>query len=263
MEENRFTVGELARRCGVTVRTLQYYDRQGLLSPSHYTEGGRRLYDREDVMLLLQILFLKSFGFSLEEIRDRLLHIDSPEEIVRMFSRQRDVLQGQIENLKEAVALLNKTIAEVEMNGVLGTEKLVAIMGMMKQNNPYSFILRYFDDNDMKTIFAKFSGDTETNDYAAEWEDISAEMVSLYRKGADPEGSEGQALAARWWAQVQKLTENDPELLQSLINVGSDVDNWPEQAGDFKYAARDFLSKAFEKYLNDIGMMPEGNEEHE
>jgi hypothetical protein len=70
-EEKFFTVGELARRCGVTVRTLQYYDKEGLLSPRHYTEGGRRLYAWEDIVLLQQILFLKYFGFSLEEIRDR------------------------------------------------------------------------------------------------------------------------------------------------------------------------------------------------
>jgi len=258
-----FTIGELARRCGVTVRTLQYYDKEGLISPSHYTEGGRRLYDRDDIMLLHQILFLKSFGFSLSEIRDRLLRTDSPGEIAQLFSRQRDILREQIENLQEVVGMLDNTISEIDMNGDLGTEKLVAIMGMMKQKNPYSFIFRYFDTDDMKSILNKFNEVTETDAYAAEWADISAEMVSLYQKGADPKGPEGQALAAKWWAQVQKLTEDDPALLQTMIDAGNDVDNWPDQAGDIKLAARDFLSQAFDTYLKDIGVMPEGNEEHE
>lgn len=260
-EEKLFTVGELARRCGVTVRTLQYYDKEGLLSPRHYTEGGRRLYAQEDIVLLQQILFLKYFGFSLEEIRDRLLHTDSPAQISRIFSHQRDALKEQIAKIEEIVDLLEKTIGEIEMNGELGTEKLVAIMGMMKLNNPYSFILRYFSPEEMKTVFKWFDGDADAEDMVAEWEEMFSELISLYKKGADPEGEEGQSLAARWWEHVQKITKNDPKVMQALMDVGSDVDNWPDQAGDFKLAARDFLSKAFEKYLKDIGMMPERSTE--
>jgi len=260
--EKLFTVGELARRCGVTVRTLQYYDKEGLLSPSHYTEGGRRLYDREDIFLLQQILFLKSFGFSLQEIRDRLLHADSPAQISMLFARQRDALKGQIAELAESVDLLDRTISEIDKNGDLGTEKLVAIIEMMKLDHPYSFILRYFGQEEMKTLLQWFDGDEDTENLADQWQEIFTDMMTLYRKGADPLGAEGQALAARWWEQVQKMTKSDPGMLQALINVGNDVDNWPDQAGDFKDASRDFLSKAFEKYLKDIGVMPEGMEEH-
>ena len=46
------TVGEVAKKIGVTVRTLQYYDKEGLLSPSAESEGGRRLYtDRKSTRL--------------------------------------------------------------------------------------------------------------------------------------------------------------------------------------------------------------------
>lgn len=262
-EETFFTVGELARRCGVTVRTLQYYDKEGLLSPTHYTEGGRRLYAREDIFLLQQILFLKSFGFSLQDIRDRLLHAESPEQIGLLFARQRDALKGQIEELTGIVDLLDKTIAEIGMNGELGAEKLVAIIEMMKLDHPYPFILRYFGREEMKTMMRWFDGDDDTENLAAQWQDIFSDMIELYKNGADPCGPEGQALAARWWEQVQKMTKSDPEMLKTLMEMGSDVDNWPDEAGDFKDAAKDFLSKAFDKYLRDNGMMPEGMEEHE
>ena len=53
------TVGEVAKKMGVTVRTLQYYDREGLFSPSAESEGGRRLYTDKDVVKLHQILSLK------------------------------------------------------------------------------------------------------------------------------------------------------------------------------------------------------------
>ena len=56
------TVGEIAKKMGVTVRTLQYYDKEGLLSPSAESEGGRRLYTDRDLIMLHQILSLKSLG---------------------------------------------------------------------------------------------------------------------------------------------------------------------------------------------------------
>ena len=50
--EGFMTVGELAKKMGVTIRTLQYYDKEGLLSPSAESEGGRRLYTDKDLVLL-------------------------------------------------------------------------------------------------------------------------------------------------------------------------------------------------------------------
>ena len=67
--EGYMTVGEVAKKMGVTVRTLQYYDKEGLFSPSGKSEGGRRLYTDKDLVRLHQILSLKSLGFSLEDIR--------------------------------------------------------------------------------------------------------------------------------------------------------------------------------------------------
>ena len=62
-------VGELARRTGLTVRTLHHYDEIGLLRPSLHTEAGYRLYTPRDVARLQQVLSLRALGFSLEETR--------------------------------------------------------------------------------------------------------------------------------------------------------------------------------------------------
>ena len=63
------TIGEVAKKMNVTVRTLQYYDREGLLSPSAISEGGRRLYTDKDIVTLHQILSLKHLGFTLNDIK--------------------------------------------------------------------------------------------------------------------------------------------------------------------------------------------------
>lgn len=138
-EENKLlTVGQLARKGGVTVRTLQYYDANELLIPSEYSEGGRRMYGRHDIIRLHQILFLKSFGFSLEEIRDRLLPTESTVELEQMFKKQKEVLVGQISYIQEAVTLMDKVIDEIQLGGEIGIGRLFAIMEATRQGNPYS-----------------------------------------------------------------------------------------------------------------------------
>ena len=53
---SNYTTGEIAKLAGVTVRTVQYYDSRGILMPSDFSEGGRRLYTQEDLKKLKVIL---------------------------------------------------------------------------------------------------------------------------------------------------------------------------------------------------------------
>ncbi|MDT9680566.1 MerR family transcriptional regulator [Streptomyces sp. TRM76323] len=61
-------IGELARRAGVTTRTLRYYEARGLL-PARRGDNGYRTYGEDDLRLLRQIRVLQDFGFGLEETR--------------------------------------------------------------------------------------------------------------------------------------------------------------------------------------------------
>ena len=90
-------VGELARRTGLTVRTLHHYDEIGLLKPSLHTEAGYRLYTAGDVARLQQVLSLRQLGFSLEEIRDCLDRPGfSPLEVIRLHvARLREQIELQ------------------------------------------------------------------------------------------------------------------------------------------------------------------------
>ena len=63
-----YTTGEIAKLCGVTVRTVQYYDARGILVPSGLTEGGRRLYSEEDLKRMKVICFLRDLGLPIDSI---------------------------------------------------------------------------------------------------------------------------------------------------------------------------------------------------
>ena len=64
----KYTVGELARKTGLTTRTIRFYDEKGILTPCGYAENGYRLYNLKSIETLEKILLLRFLGFSIEEI---------------------------------------------------------------------------------------------------------------------------------------------------------------------------------------------------
>src|SRR3989304_1330182 len=96
MQSRAMKVGELARRTGISVRALHYYDESGLLSPSPQTEAGYRLYAGKDIARLQQIMSLRQLGLGLAEIRECL---DRPG-----FSLQH-ALELQLARLKQRIEL--------------------------------------------------------------------------------------------------------------------------------------------------------------
>lgn len=89
----------------VTVRTLQYYDKEGLLKPSEKSAGGRRLYTKKDMVKLHQIISLKYLGFSLDEIKGKLFSLDNPKKVAEILEKQSEIIKKQIENLKYALTI--------------------------------------------------------------------------------------------------------------------------------------------------------------
>lgn len=100
---SKYTTGELAKLCGVTVRTVQYYDTRGILIPSELSEGGRRLYSEQDVKRMKIICFLRDAGIPLNSIGE-LLSGDDPARVINLLLDEqekdlRDEMRQQQERL--------------------------------------------------------------------------------------------------------------------------------------------------------------------
>ena len=260
-QERTFSVGDLAKRVGVTVRTLQYYDKIGLLK-AHFSPSGRRIYTSVDVLRLHQILFLKTFGFPLEEIGDKILRQNSSADLEQIFTRQRDVVLEQVESLNQMVTLLDSVIGEVKAGQGLSLKKLLTIMEVMKQGIPYSFVLRYFGDEQLQAVARRFNSPDSVGEYLSHAQDIFSRLETLYRQGVDPAGKEGQELAADWWNMVNEFTSDDPKLLKTLISAGMDIDHWPEETKPFKESIQNFLTKALYAYFYNRGIQLPDMEEN-
>lgn len=87
----KYTTGDMAKLCGVSVRTIQYYDSRGILVPSELSEGGRRLYSEEDLKRMKVICFLRELDLPINTI-SRLLAEEHPENVIDLFLEQQETL---------------------------------------------------------------------------------------------------------------------------------------------------------------------------
>jgi DNA-binding transcriptional MerR regulator len=111
--ESLLGIGEVARRAGVTTRTLRYYQEMGLLQPSGATQRGNRLYSVLDVERLQHILELRDvMGFDLERIR-LILHTEDRLAELRAEAQRQPPVSRRREMIREAMDLNTRLQAEV------------------------------------------------------------------------------------------------------------------------------------------------------
>ena len=105
---SKYTTGEIAKLCGVTVRTVQYYDTRGILIPAELSEGGRRLYSEDDLKRMKIICFLRDLGLSIDSI-SQLLSEDDPGSVISLLLEQQEqVLKEEISEHEEKLHKLEE-----------------------------------------------------------------------------------------------------------------------------------------------------------
>jgi MerR family transcriptional regulator, thiopeptide resistance regulator len=219
----RFTalkVGELAKRTGLTVRTLHHYDDIGLLKPTLHTESSHRLYTADDVVRLQQILSLRQFGFSLDEIRDCL---DTPGfallEVMRLHItslQEQMALQRNLCERLEALAQHLQAAGEVSAESFLQT---IEVMTMIEN---------YYTPEQLATLqkrreAALANGEDIAKQGQEDWAALLADYTAEMEKGTDPADPKLQALEARRQTLVNAFTGGDKAIEESLTKM------WTEQ----------------------------------
>ena len=122
MELDMFTIGDLSREFGVTLRTLRFYEDKGLLNPKR--QGTTRLYDRRDRARLKLVLLGKRIGLSLVEIKDILDLYDLGDNQETQFRVAMEKFEAQIKILEQQKAEIEQAIDELTDTMVFVSRKL-------------------------------------------------------------------------------------------------------------------------------------------
>lgn len=272
MKNAYYRTGEFARKASVSKRTLRYYDRLGLLSPSRYSEAGYRLYTDDDLPRLQQILGLKYLGFSLEEIRHCLN--SSPRRFKDALALQKAMLLERKAHLEAILWVIEQT--ETQLNeSVRDWEPIIRIFEVMQMNDKQEWIKKYFNDEqarkmadlteaaytetDRQKLEEWGRGWSEANQLEAnrKWDELYQEAKSLADSGKDPGGAEAQALAARWMALVYEFTRGDTGITAGLQKLWGKMAELPENERPIPKVLNEpqqaFVDRALAIYNNQKG----------
>lgn len=248
------TVGDFAKRMDTTVRTLQYYDKQGLLKPSAQSQGGRRLYTNKDMVKLHQILSMKFLGFSLDDIKNHLISLDTPQEVANALSKQAQIIQDKISNLTQALAAIEALQEEVEQMHSVDFNKYADIIKLLQLKNENYWIIKLFDDKLMTHIRGHFTEDSGTAIFA-KWQSLCSETAELNRRGELPESDRGQEIAKEWWGMVMEFTGGDMSLLPELEKFNENKNDWGNEWKEKQAEADEFIGKALRIYFKNQGIV--------
>lgn len=197
-------VGELAKRCGLTVRALHHYDAIGLLSPSARSESGYRLYNRQDVAKLHQIQALRKFGMSLTDIGACLANSGYP--LSSLIARQLHALDRQIEHaqkLRDRLYALHAQLSNGEEPDL--AEWLITLELMTMYD-------KYFTQEELKRLPLY----QDHNARSAEWKTLISDVGNAIASSLPASSPEAGRLAKRWMQMLEHDTNSDPRLFSKL-----------------------------------------------
>jgi DNA-binding transcriptional MerR regulator len=254
VDQRFYRSGQFARKAAVSIRTLRYYDQEGLLTPSQVSAAGYRLYTDEDLVNLQQILALKFLGFSLDEIKALLRA--HPRSLGDVLAQQKAMMEAKRSQLDGIIQAIDET-AKLLHTGQCYWDALVHVIQVIQMEQDRDWVKKYFTPEQMEQmqhlseqayspeaqarLRERARGGTWTEadqeQANAQWAAIYADVARLAATNADPAGAEAQELAARHSALIAAFTGGDPE-------IGAGLQRW-WQAHDALPAAQQPIRSPF------------------
>ena len=249
--EGYMTVGELAKKMGTTVRTLQYYDKEGVLSPSAESEGGRRLYTDKDIFKLHQIQSMKYIGFSLDDIKNRLTNIDTLEQVSDILEEQTKAVREKIALLTEVLNTIEKLKDETLLIKTVNFKRYADIIINLQMKNSLYGMVKYMDDTTLDYFHRRFDKESATA-VVNTINRVCGKLEDMQKNGVPAESEQGQAVGKEWWEMVVKFADGDMGMLSKLIEFAQHEDGWDERWENMM----EYLKSAMKAYFVNSGINP-------
>lgn len=203
-------VGELAKRTGLTVRTLHHWDQVGLLNPRGRTPAGHRLYGRGQIRRLQMILSLRAVGLSLDEIGGFL--DDQAPGLESVLRTHRDRIRKQRSRLGEVEDRLDRILAALSAGQHVEEEELLRTMERM------AMFEKHYTPEQLEALEQRKEalGSEAIQGAQEEWPRLITAVREAMEKGTDPASDEVQLLAKRWSGLIQAFSGGDRGTEKSL-----------------------------------------------
>ena len=207
-----YTVKQLARLSGVSVRTLHHYDEIGLLRPAFVGENRYRYYGREELLRLQDILFYRELGVPLQEI-GRLLATDGRDRVV-ILTQHREMLAERIANSRRLLTTIDRTIGELNGAGTMNDKELYHGFAPEKQAEYEEWLVDNYGEGMRESIEQSKAavaavGEDGMAAALARGEAAEAELAEQFLAGTEPGATELDPLFDRHRAWVSQMWDRE------------------------------------------------------
>lgn len=245
--EKFYTVGKFAERVGVTIRTLRYYDKKGLLEPSDYSKSGYRLYSESDFAKFQKILTLKYLGFSLKEIGEAIKGDIEKNNLKISLKSQKEILKDKLLHMSLIIKSIEETEEMIENNDELQWESFIEII---KAINAETIILNQYKNSSNLKSRINIHDMYSTNKYG--WHKWIFDNVEITPKIKILELGCGNGIL---WCKNKDRIPNDCEIYITDISKGMLEDakrNLESIKGNFIFEIVDAKDIPFDNSTFDI-----------
>lgn len=244
----QYTVKEIAKVASISTRTLHYYDEIGLLSPAAVGENGYRYYDEDSLLQLQQILFFKSFGFQLKEIKD---FIEQPDfDRVQALEDHKARLLVEFERLDTLITTIDHTIEFIKGERKKMTkEELFEGYDPAKQAEYENEIREKYGDTLLKQSKQRFGSlsKAEQEKVFLEGQQITQAILENFEKGYNH--PDVQIEIARWHAYMHHFYDCSLEVFDGLGHMYVDDPRFRATYDNQRNGFAAFMQKAMSHYV--------------
>ncbi len=246
--EKLWQTKEFAELSKVTVRTLHYYDRFGLLKPHALDRHGFRLYGEREFARLQQISTLKFIGFSLAQIKEILGGREF--DLAETLQLQRRIIEAQRIKLNLALEAISRAEKQFETGGATDWESFTKIIEVINMEQNTEWTKKYYSEEaqakveDRKNLWSPELQEKVTKD----WSELVADIEAAIADGTKPSDTRAQSLANRWRGLLNQFTGGDNQIQEGLNKMYSDEKNWQtDWKKPFSDEVQNFIFEAVSK----------------
>ena len=212
---NYFSSGEVAKKLGVSLRTVRYYDDIGLVEPASKADSGRRLYSADDILQLQKVMLLKETAMPLKDIQKVLNQIT----MERILLLHKEKLVRDLERLSLSLDHTHSLLNMWKLEKDIQWEHLIPLLGedlegRRQQRSEAMEVM--FSEDEQKALKEKLPKLENNPVEVAKWINIIKRIELCLAEGKKPDSDEGQLIAEDVMIMSEETFKGNTELAEKF-----------------------------------------------
>ncbi len=245
-----YTVKNLSELSGVTVRTLHYYEEEGLLKPAYYGSNGYRYYEEKELLQLQQILFFKELGFTIKQIK-KVVGRDEFDQLSALYSHRKSLNQ-EWEKIGLLLKTIDKTIKHLKGKKKMKDQEIfdgfnISLLKKAKEGSSYSsaeeIVFRSVRNPTNNTEDVEKRGKVYYQNLEDKAHTILKELVHCMEKEVEPGSSEVQSIIQKHHAFTDQIQNATQEVYKAMAQLYLEHPEFRKQLDPFHPKLPEFMSE--------------------